>query len=205
MIKDTISEIFVDVWPMLLIFSVVLISLRLTYIFLLKKEFILYKELLSLFFIMYILLLFHVVTFQDVAASSNFTLFKEIFRYEFGSRLFFKNVVGNMVMFIPYGFFSSQLLKIKKPYIILILSFITSLTIEITQMYLGRVFDVDDILLNILGGTLGYLLYLLSFKVQEKLPKFLKNEIFYNILMIVLISLAVLYLTNMISFGGIYE
>ena len=33
----------------------------------------------------------------------------------------------------------------------------TSLAIEIVQMCIGRVFDVDDILLNLIGGFCGFL------------------------------------------------
>ena len=89
------------------------------------------------------MLLFHIVTFQDVTwSTSNFTPFKEIFRYTFGSRAFYKNVVGNMIMFMPYGFVSYFISL--KPYLILLLSLIVSITIETTQL-IGRVFDIDDI------------------------------------------------------------
>ena len=115
MIRETLISIFEDIWPMLLIFSVVLVSIRLTYLYVNKEKIVIYKELLSLFFILYILCLFHVVTFQDVSwSTSNFIPFKEMFRYQIGSRLFFKNVIGNMIMFFPYGFFISQYIKIKK-------------------------------------------------------------------------------------------
>lgn len=205
MLRETILEIFNAIWPMILIFSVVLVSLRLSYLIIKKQKFVLYKELTSLLFILYILCLFHVVTLQDVTSSTNFTFFKEILRYEIGSKLFFKNVLGNMLMFMPYGFFVSSFLEIKKPYLILFLSFITSLTIEIAQLSLGRIFDVDDIILNLLGGLFGYLIYKLLVRFRDKLPKFLKNEIFYNILIILVIIGLVLYLTNIINVGGLYE
>ena len=205
MIRETLLQIINDVWPMLLIFSVVLISLRLFYLFIKKEKFILYKELINLLFILYILCLFHVVTFQDVNYSSNLIPFKEMFRYEIGSRLFFKNVVGNMLMFLPYGFFVSSFLDLKKFHIVVILTFITSLTIETTQLALGRVFDVDDILLNLLGGILGYLIYRIMFSLKERIPKFLKKELFYNILIIVFIICLLLYFAKVINLGAIYE
>jgi len=81
-----------------------------------KKQVVLYRELLSLLFVIYVLCLFYVVTFQDVSwSTSNFVPFQEMFRYDFGSRLFIKNVLGNMLLFIPYGFFMAYYLKIKKP------------------------------------------------------------------------------------------
>ena len=205
MIRETLLDIFSEIWPMILIFSVVLTSLRLSYLIINKQKFVFYKELLSLLFIIYILCLFHVVTFQDVSYSSNFIPFKEMFRYDFGSRLFFKNVIGNMLMFLPYGFFVSSFLKLKKPYLIILLTFITSLTIEVTQLSIGRVFDIDDIFLNLFGGIFGYILYRFIFIIREKLPKCLKKELFYNIIMIALILGLILYFTKVISIGGVYE
>lgn len=202
MIRETLISIFEDIWPMLLIFSVVLVSIRLTYLYVNKEKIVIYKELLSLFFILYILCLFHVVTFQDVSwSTSNFIPFKEMFRYQIGSRLFFKNVIGNMIMFFPYGFFISQYIKIKKPSLVVFLVFITSFTIELTQLVIGRVFDIDDIILNLLGGIIGYLIYTLMDSIRSKLPNFLKNELFYNIIFLVLIVLCILYLGNIINLG----
>lgn len=202
MLRQTIMEVFEDIWPMLLIFSVVLISIRVAYLYINKKDFVIYRELLSLFFILYILCLFHIVTFQDVTwSTSNFIPFKEIFRYEIGSRLFFKNVIGNIILFLPYGFFISQFVKTKKIQIITFLVFIASFTIEITQLAIGRVFDIDDIILNIIGGIIGFSLYRLTDIVREKLPKFLKNELFYNIIFLLLIIICILYLSNIFSIG----
>lgn len=202
MLRETMMNIFEDIWPMLFIFSVVLISIRLAYLYVNKQKIIIYKELLNLFFILYILCLFHVVTFQDVNwSSSNFIPFKEMFRYDFGSRLFFKNVIGNMIMFLPYGFFVAQFIREKRTLLVTFLIFITSFTIETTQLWIGRVFDIDDILLNILGGLLGYGLYLFISLLREKLPKFLKNEWFYNIMFLVLILICLLYLGNVINIG----
>ena len=139
--------------------------------------------------------LFYVVTFQDVSwSTSNFIPFKEINRYQFGSHLFLKNVLGNMIMFIPYGFFVAYFLKLEKLSTSLFMTLITSLTIEITQLIIGRVFDVDDILLNILGGIVGFSLYFILYKIKSKLPPLLKKPIIYNIIMIILMVLVGIYL-----------
>ena len=108
LIRSSILEILGEVWPTILISSVIAISMRLVYLIKNKQKIILYRELLALIFIIYVLCLFYVVTFQDVGwSSSNFVPFKEMFRYSFGSKLFIKNVLGNIIMFIPYGFFVS--------------------------------------------------------------------------------------------------
>lgn len=197
MFRNTILKIFEDIWPMILIFSVILISLRLVYLYKNKKKFILYKEVLSFGFILYVICLFRVVTFQDVSwSTSNFIPFKEMLRYDFGSRLFFKNVIGNLLMFIPYGFFISYILKIKKPTTTIILTFIVSLTIEFTQLLIGRVFDIDDIFLNIIGGVIGYILFYLMDRLKFK--GLLQKEIFYNIIIVLILVLIILYLLGVL-------
>ena len=197
MFKNSMVSIFEEVWPMLLICSIIAIQLRAVYLCKNKKPLILYKELLYLISIIYIMCLFYVVTFQDVSwSTSNFTLFKEMFRYEFGTKLFFHNVIGNMLMFIPFGFLISYFLKLEKPYSIIILSFITSVTIEVTQLLIGRVFDIDDIILNVIGGLIGFLLFYILGKIEKHLPNWLKKGWIYSIIMVILIVMAIIYLVG---------
>lgn len=197
--ENNIKAILDQTWPMLIIITVIALSMRIVYYIKTKKQIVFYKELLMYFFIIYIMCFFYVVTFQDVSwSSSNFTPFKEIFRYDFGTRLFFKNVLGNMIMFIPYGFFVSYILKLEKWYSITSLTLLTSLTIETTQLVIGRVFDVDDIMLNILGGLLGYSIYYVIVKLKSKLPKLLKKQYIYNIIMMILVILIIIYLISIV-------
>ena len=190
MFSNSIKEILLDIWPSLIICFIIITSLRITYLIKYKVKFIFYKEILMLGFIMYVIALFEVVTFQDVSwSSSNFIPFKEMLRYEFGTKLFFKNVVGNMIMFIPFGFFISYFLKLKKIYSVFILTLLTSITIETTQLLIGLVFDIDDIFLNIIGGLIGYFIFKIIYKI-----KFLKKESIYNIIISVVLILIILYL-----------
>ena len=185
--ETTLRNIIYNIWPMILIVTVILVSLRIAKYNQTKEKIVLYEELLKYSFVIYIISLFYVVTFQDVSwSSSNFIPFKEMFRYRIFSKLFFKNVVGNMLMFLPYGFFVSYFLKLNKSKIIFILSFIVSLTIETTQLIIGRVFDVDDIMLNIVGGLLGYFIYRVLHHMKDKLPPLLKNNYFYNMNILIL-------------------
>lgn len=202
MFDATIMNILSNIWPMLVIITVILTSYRLVSITRNKEKFVFYHEVLKLAFVIYIMCLFYVVTFQDVSwSTSNFIPFKEMFRYQLGGKLFIKNVVGNMLMFLPYGFLISYFLKITQKRTIICLSFIISLTIEITQLLIGRVFDVDDILLNMLGGLIGYYSYKLLYKIKEKLPIFLKNQIFYNMIVIIFIMFIIWYLYKMMWLG----
>lgn len=202
MLRNSLLEIFSETWPTIVLSTVIIVSMRIVDLIKNKKQVVLYRELLSLLFVIYVLCLFYVVTFQDVSwSTSNFIPFQEMFRYDFGSRLFIKNVLGNMLLFIPYGFFMGYYLKIKKPISILLLCLLVSGTIETTQLLIGRVFDVDDIFLNIIGGMIGFLLYKLLEDIKDLLPSILKKPIIYNIIIIVLIVLVVLYLANIISVG----
>lgn len=188
-ITQAIDTLIKTTWPMIIVSTVIIVTLRLTYIIKNKERFVLYKELFTLAFIIYVLALFQVVTSQDVVSWStdNFIPFKEIFRYKIGSRLFIKNVIGNIILFLPYGFFASYYLKTKKSSLIIFLTLIASVTIEVVQMSIGRVFDVDDILLNTLGGTLGVYIYILFQNISLKIPKVFKSEIFLNIISITLL------------------
>lgn len=181
--NNIIGNVIDTTWPMVLVSVVVIVSLRVTYIIKNREHFVFYKELFNLVAIIYVLILFQIVTNQDVVSwsTNNFIPFKEIFRYKIGSRLFLKNVVGNVLLFLPYGFFASYYLKEEKARLILFLTVVGSCVIETVQMSIGRVFDVDDILLNTIGGLLGFYLYYFLIYVSKKIPDVFKSEIFINV------------------------
>lgn len=189
-----------NVWPMIFIFAVILISIRITYLLCNKKQFVFYKELLMLCFIIYILLLYYIVTFQDNNyGTNNFIPFKEIFRYNVSSRLFIRNVLGNILLFVPFGLFVSHYIKNKKMYPILLISVLVSCSIEFAQTKIGRTADIDDVILNTLGGVIGYFIYKFSDKLIKKLPNFMKNQIFLDILCLAII-LIIIYLSFKFNF-----
>ena len=103
-ISSTFQSVINVSWPILIISIIIMISFRICYLIQAKERIVLYKELCMLIFSIYILCLFQVVTFQDDTpwATNNFIPFKEIMRYKLTSRLFFKNVLGNMIMFLPF-------------------------------------------------------------------------------------------------------
>lgn len=202
MIRHTILNIALKVWPTIFLSIVILVSTRLVYLLKNNKRIILYKELLTLLFVIYVLCLFYIVTFQDVSFNnSNFVLFREMFRYDFGSRLFIKNVIGNVILFLPYGFFMTYYLKLDRFKSIFGLSLLISLTIESTQLMIGRVFDIDDIVLNVIGGIVGFYIYKLMEKINVRLPLVLKKPIIYNIIMVFLLTLFLIYLIGIIDIG----
>lgn len=194
-VTKTIQSVIDMTWPMVIISVVIVVSLRITYLIKNHQKLVLYKELLMLSFIIYILCLFQIVTFQDAVtwSSNNFIPFKEMFRYQIGSRLFIKNVLGNIILFLPFGFFTAYYLDIKKPYLIIILTLVASTSIEFVQMSIGRVFDIDDIMLNTIGGIVGFYLFSILSKIGKTLPNFMKSELFLNLIsVIILIGVIVL-------------
>lgn len=204
MIKNVFIESLPNIWPMIVIILVIVTSLRIAYLITKHKKFLLHKELIYLIAITYILCLFYVVTFQDSNYGvSNYIPFKEIFRYNIGSRKFIKNILGNIMLFIPYGFLSSYILKNRKISITFILSLIVSVTIEVVQYYIGRVFDIDDIILNVLGGIIGGLLFIGIDAIQNKV-KILKNDTVIDILVILLLIIIIMYSFNINIFGMIW-
>lgn len=185
---DIFLKVINNVWPMIFIFTVILVSIRLTYLIYNKQKIVIYKEILTFCFILYILFLYYIVTFQDNNyGTNNFIPFKEIFRYEITSTLFLKNVVGNILLFVPLGLFMTYYIKNKSFIITLILTIFISCTIEFTQYVIGRTADIDDIILNSAGGLLGYIIYSKWNKIIERLPKFLKNQVFLDIVTIIII------------------
>ncbi len=198
MIKGALLDTLNKIWPMTAIFVVVLASIRIMY-FIYNKEdkFVLYRELVSLVFVIYVLFLFYIVTFQDNNYGfSNFIPFKEMFRYKIDSELFFRNVVGNILLFTPLGWFITYYTKTSKIYPAIFLSIFISIVIELIQLNIGRVFDIDDIILNVIGGLIGYFTYMLFYKIKEKLPKSLQKEWFINVVIVLIFLLFVLYVTN---------
>ena len=196
-LDETIRSVMEFTWPMVVICALTLASIRITYLIKNKQEFVLYKEIFHLFFLIYILCLFQIVTFEESSISidgNNLIPFKEILRYKIGSRLFFKNVVGNIVLFIPYGIFASIYTKIEKPFHAICLVLFASVVVEVTQVMIGRIFDIDDIILNIIGGTIGFFIYSLSGKIGDIVPKVFRKNWFLNILAIFMVGILVTYI-----------
>ena len=51
MILDTLTDAIIDVWPMLIIFLIVLVTIRISYIRINHEKFVFYREFLNLVFI----------------------------------------------------------------------------------------------------------------------------------------------------------
>ncbi|MDO8604272.1 MAG: VanZ family protein [bacterium] len=123
-------------------------------------------------FIAYLILLIKVIAFKypssmvfDVA-DGNYVPFKTIVSYLMGQPTWtvaIYNIGGNIVSFIPLGFFVPILYKQRSSLKhVFIFAFSLSFAIECMQVLLSAgIFDVDDIILNILGAVVGYVFVLI--------------------------------------------
>lgn len=109
----------------------------------------------------------------------NLTLFQEIGRYwHYGRRtgswyLFLMNVCGNIGVFVPVGIFLPALFeRCKNVFLTILVCLEISLLAEVVQL-VSRVgsFDVDDLLLNTIGGVVGYLIFWMVTKCHSKAKK----------------------------------
>ena len=108
--------------------------------------------------------------------NNNFIPFKTIYQYLFSATnlsfsIRIQNLAGNIIGFIPFGFLmpllSRKFLNLK---VITLTTFCLSLVYELTQLvFRFGSFDVDDLILNTLGGVVGYLIisWILTFMARK--------------------------------------
>lgn len=125
----------------------------------------------------YLLLLSYFLFFAEIMGRSNITRtyhynlvpFLEIkrfiiYRKKLGMTAVLVNLLGNIAAFLPFGFFLPALSRKNRSFRhTVLLSFEFSLLIECIQL-ISKVgsFDVDDLILNTLGGSLGYLCFCIA-------------------------------------------
>ena len=90
------------------------------------------------------------------------------------------NLIGNIFAFSPIGFFVPIIYKKWEKFEwihCIVVTFLLSLIIETTQLILKiGVFDVDDLLLNTLGGLIGYIFFILVRKIVRQFWKKQENQ-----------------------------
>ena len=124
-------------------------------------------------FAAYLLVLSYVLFFFEREASEqaryNLKPFAEIWRYlqyarRIGRGRALLNLLGNVLLFLPCGFFLPALFRGKRshPVAAILACCLFSVVIETCQLmtHLGSC-DVDDVILNTLGGAIGYGMYVI--------------------------------------------
>lgn len=82
------------------------------------------------------------------------------------------NIVGNIVMFLPWGLGLPLLWKKYQSFLHLaFMSLMLPICIEFVQLFIGRSVDVDDVILNFAGGMLGGLIYLVLSKLFPRIGR----------------------------------
>jgi len=104
----------------------------------------------------------------------NFIPFKTIIYYLFLADINLDirvtNLAGNIIGFVPFGFMLPILIKrFNNLTVIIIATFTLSLTYELFQLlFRYGTFDIDDLILNILGGVLGYIPFRIIINLKKK-------------------------------------
>ena len=137
-----------------------------------------------LLFILYVLLLVYFLFFSEeygrVAMEEreyryNLIPFVEIrrfwiYREQLGTFAVFSNIFGNVIGFLPFGFILPVIFRrMNSGFLICVSGFILRLTVEVIQLVTKvGCFDVDDMILNTLGATLGYVLFFICNHIRRK-------------------------------------
>ena len=201
MFLNTIKSVLSDNWPILIIFIITMVTLRFFYLRNHREKVVFYKEFLMILSILYIFILFQLLTKVELNQGSGYNLvpFTEIFRYEIGSKLFIYNVFGNILAFVIFGLIVSAYIKPKTIAPAILTSLIVSVTVEFVQLNIGRSFDVDDIILNVLGGLAGYLIYIGLTAIKNHLPNVFRKDGLYNTICLVIIVVIIIYLLRVMG------
>lgn len=133
-------------------------------------------------FVLYIIFIVYFLLFSDWYGRTgemqeyhyNLELFKEIrrfwnYRHQVGLFAMFTNLFGNVVIFIPFGFFMPMASRYRSFFSTLFYSFGLSLCVETFQLVtkVGS-FDVDDLLLNTIGGVAGYVIFVICAAIRRQ-------------------------------------
>lgn len=127
----------------------------------------------KILFVVYMLFLLYFLIFSDWYGRDgameeyhyNFTPFLEMKRFwRYREQLgiwSFINLFGNVIIFVPLGFFEPIASKNRSFFWTVSDGFLLSMLVEVFQLVtkVGR-FDVDDLLLNTAGVIIGYLIFL---------------------------------------------
>lgn len=136
----------------------------------------------KILFILYMAFIVYFLLFSDLYGRMgrageyhyNLVLFKEIrrfwtYREQLGMYAMFTNLFGNVIIFMPFGFFLPMASRYRSFFAALLYSFMLSLGVETFQL-LTKVgsFDVDDLFLNTVGGAAGYVVFIICSAIRRR-------------------------------------
>lgn len=133
--------------------------------------------LFSIFLLLYVLLCSYALIFKYVSPLELFSSNREYIRstniipfHTIGSYLSgglnvspiiaASNILGNIILFVPLGIYLQLLKKSKKIWTSTLIVFFITFFVEMFQLIFGLgAADIDDVILNCLGGLIGILIY----------------------------------------------
>lgn len=140
------------------------------------------KAIFRILFAVYVLLVIYFLFFAEMTGRTisdrtyhyNLILFKEIKRFivyheQLGWFAVLANLLGNILIFVPFGMMIPFLTKhFKKFWSVVLLTFELSFIVELVQLVtkVGSC-DVDDILLNTIGGMFGFACYAIAVRCRR--------------------------------------
>lgn len=132
------------------------------------------RALCNIGFILYVIMIFYFVLLSErygrqigyETCHYNLVPFKEIkrfivYRHLLSPESFITNLIGNVFAFSPFGALLPVVVFRKTGFRnVIAATFCFSLSIELMQLVFRiGVFDVDDLMMNTLGGLIGFLFY----------------------------------------------
>ena len=76
-------------------------------------------------------------------------------------------LIGNIAMFVPFGFFLPLITELKSRKRIVLAAIIVPICFEVAQLFFGRSFDVDDLICNFIGIIIGAMVAYLILKTNS--------------------------------------
>ena len=134
----------------------------------------------KIMFVLYIAFLVYFLIFSDWYGRTgemseyhyNLVPFQEIKRFwnyrEMLGWISFANLFGNILIFVPFGFFMPMASRYRSFFLTMTYSLGLSILVEAFQ-FVSRVgsFDVDDIILNTVGGVIGYIAFVICNTIRR--------------------------------------
>lgn len=164
--------------------------------FLKKKKLTIYRKIIFITLYIYIILVIEKTLMPIPVNYAQIEMWREMFpsiettdfynlipSIDFGNNLWLKNMILNIIMFIPFGFLWS-LYKGKQKFIyILCSSLLFTSIIELYQLCMAFTmktpiwyFDTNDLIANMIGGVIGYIVFV--FVSPYLFRKISKKEIY---------------------------
>jgi glycopeptide antibiotics resistance protein len=112
----------------------------------------------------------------------------------------------NMLIFVPFGILITHFIKKKRVVKALLITFIISLIIELFQLYtIIGAFMLNDLLINVIGGLIGSILYIIITKNNKYNVYNILLILFIFIELIIVLYLLINFVVNLNVYGELFN